>query len=293
MDQLTISNNGQLVQYSTMDVLEQVKSIQNLMSAAMKENEHYGKIPGCGDKPTLLKSGAEKINFMFRLAPKYLIKERLLEKGHREYEIITELYHINSGKFIGQGVGSASTMESKWRYRTKTTFISNQLPEDYQQNKNHYKEQGFVARKDDNKWNWLKVEKLEHDNPADNYNTVLKMAKKRSLVDATLTGTAASDIFTQDIEELVDNGVIEVKHEIKQEPKKEAEQVSTEVKANYEVEAPKKSHLDVALKEIEKGSKWNGQVYKNGTVYLNGKKFELSENEIAIFKSKAELVPTN
>jgi hypothetical protein len=43
--------------------------------------------------------------------------------------------------------------------------------------------------------------KIEHDNPSDYYNTCLKMGKKRALVDAVLTSTAASDIFTQDIEE--------------------------------------------------------------------------------------------
>ena len=48
-------------------------------------------------------------------------------------------------------------------------------------------------------------EKVEHDNPADHYNTVLKMAKKRALVDAVLTATAASDIFTQDLEDITAN----------------------------------------------------------------------------------------
>jgi hypothetical protein len=38
--------------------------------------------------------------------------------------------------------------------------------------------------------------------PADLANTILKMAKKRALIDAVLTATAASDIFTQDIEDL-------------------------------------------------------------------------------------------
>ncbi len=47
--------------------------------------------------------------------------------------------------------------------------------------------------------------KLENDNPADDYNTVLKMAKKRALVDAVLTATAASDIFTQDLEDITAN----------------------------------------------------------------------------------------
>ena len=47
----------------------------------------------------------------------------------------------------------------------------------------------------------IQGDKVEHDNPADYYNTALKMAKKRALVDACLTVTAASDIFSQDLEE--------------------------------------------------------------------------------------------
>jgi hypothetical protein len=35
-------------------------------------------------------------------------------------------------------------------------------------------------------------------------NTVLKMAKKRAQIDLTLTATAASDVFTQDIEDMPD-----------------------------------------------------------------------------------------
>jgi hypothetical protein len=43
--------------------------------------------------------------------------------------------------------------------------------------------------------------RVENADLADTYNTVLKMAKKRALVDATLTATAASDIFNQDLED--------------------------------------------------------------------------------------------
>ena len=43
--------------------------------------------------------------------------------------------------------------------------------------------------------------KWTRPNPADIDNTVLKMAKKRALVDAVLTVLGASDIFTQDIED--------------------------------------------------------------------------------------------
>jgi hypothetical protein len=39
-------------------------------------------------------------------------------------------------------------------------------------------------------------------NPSEMANTILKMAKKRSLIDAVLTSTAASDCFSQDLEDL-------------------------------------------------------------------------------------------
>ena len=45
-------------------------------------------------------------------------------------------------------------------------------------------------------------QRVEYDNPADYYNTALKMAKKRAHVDAILTATAASDCFTQDVEDM-------------------------------------------------------------------------------------------
>ncbi len=44
--------------------------------------------------------------------------------------------------------------------------------------------------------------RIEYDNPADYYNTCLKMAKKRALIDGTLNATGASHIFTQDVEDM-------------------------------------------------------------------------------------------
>jgi hypothetical protein len=43
--------------------------------------------------------------------------------------------------------------------------------------------------------------RVENENLPDTYNTVLKMACKRALVAAVLNGTAASDIFTQDLDD--------------------------------------------------------------------------------------------
>jgi len=50
------------------DIQTQVNAIQEVMKHVMKNNTHYGTIKGCGDKPTLLKPGAEKIMMTFKLA---------------------------------------------------------------------------------------------------------------------------------------------------------------------------------------------------------------------------------
>lgn len=199
-------------------LIEQVALIQNVMKSVMKDGEHFGKIPGCGDKPSLLKPGAEKLCFTFRMDPEFDIEVIDMGKGHREYRVKCTLFSISGGQRLGSGVGSASTMEGKWRFRTgPVESTGRSVPSDYWdlRKSDPVKAQealggrGLGTKKIDGVWMIVRQgEKIEHDNPADVYNTVLKMAKKRAMVDAVLTCTAASDIFTQDVEELVDNGVI-------------------------------------------------------------------------------------
>ncbi|EMO26262.1 hypothetical protein LEP1GSC170_1226 [Leptospira interrogans serovar Bataviae str. HAI135] len=90
---------------------ENIRVIQTVMKDVMKNGEHYGVIPGTGSKPTLLKSGAEKLSFVFHLATEYQIKQTDLPNGHREYEVICKLTSIETGKYLGSGVGICSTME--------------------------------------------------------------------------------------------------------------------------------------------------------------------------------------
>lgn len=143
-------------QLTPLEVRGQVALIQQVMSQVMKDREHYGKIPGCGDKPTLLKAGAEKLAFTFRLAPSY---EEI--PGSREdpdfiaYKIRCSLVHIPTGECHGTGLGACNSRERKY---------AKQPPWDIQ-------------------------------------NTLYKMACKRALVAAVLNATAASDIFTQDLED--------------------------------------------------------------------------------------------
>jgi len=201
------NGNQAVSEYSPADVVRQVAKIQEIMKVVMKRDEHYGVIPGCGDKPTLLKSGAEKLAFTFRLAPDFVIEQVDQNNGHREYRVVTRITNSVTGDFLGSGVGAASTMETKWRYRSENT--GKPVPSEYWVSRDQSLLGGsdYSARKM-GKTGWTIVHKIEHDNPADYYNTCLKMAKKRSLVDAILTCTAASDLFSQDLEELKENGLI-------------------------------------------------------------------------------------
>ena len=201
---------------------EQVNLIQDVMKQVMQEGQHYGVIPGCGDKPSLLKPGAEKLMFTFRLVADPEVEVFDLYhptvQGHREYRVKVRINSMN-GNYMGGGIGSCSTMESKYRFRGgEKTGTGKAIPKEYwnlrKEGKNTEAQEligghGFSHGKINGSWEICEIgEKAEHDNPADFYNTCEKMAKKRALVDATLTVTAASDIFTQDIEELVENGVM-------------------------------------------------------------------------------------
>lgn len=184
---------------------QNVHIVQTVMRDVMHEGEHYGTIPGCGDKKVLMKSGAEKLGFVFRLKPTFSITQHDLANGHREYEIKTTL---SDGT---EGVGCCSTMEGKYRFRQGERKCPQCGKAAIIKGKQEYgggwlcfdKKGGCKAKyKDgDKSIESQNAERTEHDNPADFYNTCLKMAKKRSHVDAIITATAASDIFTQDMEE--------------------------------------------------------------------------------------------
>jgi hypothetical protein len=136
---------------------------------------------------------------MFGLAAQYGVERQELDRGHREYAVTCRLLHRQSGQVAGEGVGTCSTMESKYRYRSENT--AKPVPSSYWQDRDPQKLGGpqFSAQKRAGKW--VIVQRVEHGDPADHYNTVLKMAKKRAFVDAVLTATAAGDLFGQDLED--------------------------------------------------------------------------------------------
>jgi hypothetical protein len=208
--ELAVTEVKEMAPLTAQEIKSQVQLIQEVMQAVMQEGYHYGVIPGT-EKPTLLKPGAEKLTTTFRLAPLIHVEARELGNGHREYQVRCTLVHIPTARVYGEGVGSCSTLESRYRYRNadrtcpycgRSTIIKGKA--EYGGGWLCFQRKGGCGAKfadQDTSIVSQAAGRVENADLADTYNTVLKMAKKRALVDATLTATAASDIFTQDLED--------------------------------------------------------------------------------------------
>lgn len=176
---------------SAKEVKAQVDLIQQVMDMVMVDGEHYGVVPGCGKKKVLLKAGAEKLASTFRLVINPIIEE----KNDGDSITFTTRCEITgpNGNFLGAGVGIASTKEEKFNWRKAVNEAEfNATPEDRRRLK--------YASSNGKDYTTLQI----RTNPYDVANTVLKISKKRGMVDAVLSVTAASDIFTQDLEEHTD-----------------------------------------------------------------------------------------
>lgn len=251
-------------------LLTNVEVVKRVMKNVMKAGEHYHKISG-SEKYALSKSGAEKLTFIFRIATKFEIIKEDLPNGHREYTVTTSLYSIETGKFLGCGVGSCTTMEKKYRYRSKKTLTNEPVPKEYWDTRDKKLLKGFdKAKNDQGKW-VLAISEISTENPdiADVYNTCLKMAKKRSLVDGTLTATAASDIFTQDIDEDVetDDSASDRSTSTKVAPKSESPKKETDGQVpnpQSKMSAPDSKGVQSLEDRLSNTKRWLDRLLTNG-----------------------------
>jgi hypothetical protein len=202
----------------TRDVLkadtEQRKLLGEYIQGHMVEGSDYGKIPGT-PKPTLLKPGAEKLVDLFRCTPKFaLVKEEEdFEKGFFNYMFRVRLVQRDSKAVLAEGFGSANSREGRYRWRDAQRKCPKCM-----------KATIFQSKKDGEGWYCWKKKggcgalfeadapaivsqvsgKIENDDIATMANTILKMAKKRALVDGAIALARCSDMFTQDVEDFAD-----------------------------------------------------------------------------------------
>jgi len=195
------------------ELLAQANKIKQAMEQAMEVDQHYGIIPGAR-KPSLWKPGAEKLCLLFRLDPQYHSEPVAPDAGgggHLTVKSVCTLWHIPTGQRFGSGEASCSTRESKYAYRQASRKCPACGKEAIIKGKAEYgggwlcfkKKEGCGAKfkEGDAAIEGQETGRVANDDLADSYNTVLKMANKRALVAGILNVTAASDVFTQDLED--------------------------------------------------------------------------------------------
>lgn len=186
--------------HTAIEIRAQVNLIQEVMRAVMKENTHYGIIPGC-QKPSLWKPGAEVLFATFRVSVDPLVED--LSTPDEARFRVTARGTSNHGLQLGSAVGEASSDEEKYKWREVVC-----------------EEEWEATPEDQRRTKWKRAKTGSYSirqvrtNIADCRNTILKMAAKRATVALALQITAASDIFTQDIEDVPEEARDSVAEEV-------------------------------------------------------------------------------
>lgn len=247
------------------DIRAQVNLMQDVMAEVMRDGVHYGRIPGTKEK-SLWKPGAEKLMATFRLAGDPEVDD-LSSDGEIHYRVKVRL-HTVSGAFIGAGIGECSSREEKYAWRAAVCEEEyDETPENRRRVK-YSKRDGRTEKK-----------KQVRTNPADVANTILKMAKKRAQVDAVITATAASDIFTQDIEDLPPEVVAEIVG---------AQRVSPGVAAVQQAVPPDSPERSAAIKEAEGVASLGVEAFRTMWASWTREKRQLVNDRVPAFQKIAE-----
>jgi len=176
------------------DMKQRLSLVQTFFKEVMVRDQDYGIIPGT-DKPTLLKPGAEKLCefYGFAITVKKLEETADRQTGYYRAIVTVALVSKRTGATVAEGVGEANTLEGRYRWRWLPEW---KLPAGVDKAGLKVEE-----RRDKNGRPYL-MYRVENEDPWALWNTVLKMAKKRALIDAVLSATRSSGIFTQDVEDL-------------------------------------------------------------------------------------------
>lgn len=171
----TIESATAMPPFGVTEIRQRIQAVQEVMRGVMKEGTHFGTIPGT-PKPSLWKAGAEVLSMTFRLAP---ILESRVVADDLECEWAYTGYKRDGSVVQGICVGFFEV--------EATCTISNLNGEPLSR---------CSARCNNREGKYRSISLFEIR------NTVLKMAEKRAFVSAVLIATGASDIFTQDLDDL-------------------------------------------------------------------------------------------
>jgi hypothetical protein len=196
------------------------QAVINYTRKMLVKGTDFGVVPGTGDKPTLLKPGAEKLASLFGLSPLFEAVDRVMDwtgdaHGGEPFFYVAYRCTLTRGEIVaGQGVGSCNSWEKKYRWRQgervcpecgKPAIIKGKA--DYGGGWLCFKKKdgcGYKFADNDPRIVTQQVGQVKNPDPADVVNTIDKMAQKRALVAAVLIAVNASEMFTQDVEDYSD-----------------------------------------------------------------------------------------
>ncbi len=192
MSDLALVEQNYMPVLSIQAAVARYNAVVEFTQRVMKKDKDYGVIPGTGDKPTLLKPGAEKLCSLFGFAPQFELIASIedFDKGLFYFKYRCSLFR--DGRLMGTGIGSCNSREKKYRYRNLTE----------KQASADDKARAVRVEEKSGKYGKYKVWVVENTEPFDLVNTLDKMAQKRALIAATLIAANASEFFTQDVEDM-------------------------------------------------------------------------------------------
>lgn len=163
------------------------QEIDRAVQEIMKLDIHYGKVPGTTEL-TLYKEGAEVLLSTFQLRYDLDI-ERDDWDGEIVYQVTARCYHMATGMKVGEGLGVCSSLEDKWAWRQCSDVEWDNT--DTRRRRIKYKDQWHDGRPTGR----VTETKQVRQEPANVINTVLKMAKKRAVVDVAVAVLNVGDLF--------------------------------------------------------------------------------------------------
>ena len=231
-------DRGLQILISKKQAMAQLAELQEFIKSYLVPGQDYGKMPGT-DKDTLFKSGAEKLRELYGFYSTYTLIHST-ENWDREvdgvnaplfdYTVECTVRRRDDDSIVSTGLGSCNSYESKYKWRKGKRSCPN--PTCGQPVRTSKAEYGAGYYCDRNSggcgMSWQRNDtpkraanpedkaiceaidaqfcgRVINDDMASQKNTVLKMAKKRADVDATISATRSSGIFTQDVEDFIDD----------------------------------------------------------------------------------------
>lgn len=211
--------SSEIVPFDASVAVADVKRLANLVLSlrddVFKEGLDFGKIPGTGDKPTLLLPGMEKLLRALHLRPEYVALSQIedFEKNRIFYRYECRLIDYDTGLCVSTAIGSANSHESKWRWRAAERLCPTCGKATIIKGKDEYgggwlcfaKKGGCGAKfKDgDTTIEAQVVGRIENPDIFDQMNTIDKIAQKRALSSAIKGAANVSEFFTVDLEDFV------------------------------------------------------------------------------------------